>query len=304
MPALRPLDVVLRRLQQLQDDVLDVLADIPRLGQRGGVGHGERHVEDPRQCLRQQRLAAARRADQHDVGLLQLHVGILRRVVQPLVVVVHRHRQHPLGDLLADHVVVEHLADLVRRRHAVRRLDQIALGLLADDVHAELDALVADEHGRTRDQLADLMLALAAERAIKRVLRVAAARLAHLAPPAFATLSCIKYIVRAEPAATHPNGTCLSRELQAQRARLTPSSRRLHLFGPPGHDLVDMTPVLGLLGRHEAVALQRALHRLKALTGVLDIDLVQPPLDLQRLLGVDHDVGCLPLEARPRAGGP
>ena len=98
---------------------------------------------------------------------------------RPLVVVVDGDRQHPLGVVLADHVVVEHLADVVRRRHAVARLDQVGLVLLADDVHAQFDAFVADEHGRPGDQLADLVLALAAERAVERVLRVAAAGFAH-----------------------------------------------------------------------------------------------------------------------------
>jgi hypothetical protein len=38
---LGPLDVVVGRLDQLQQDVLDVLTDVPGLGQRGGVGNGE-----------------------------------------------------------------------------------------------------------------------------------------------------------------------------------------------------------------------------------------------------------------------
>src|SRR5579885_2201687 len=65
--ALRPLDVVVGRLEQLQDDVLDVLADIAGLGERRGVRHGEGDVDDARQRLRQQRLARAGRADQQDV---------------------------------------------------------------------------------------------------------------------------------------------------------------------------------------------------------------------------------------------
>ena len=55
--ALRPLDVVVAVLQQLLDDVLDVLADVAGLGQRGRIGNDEGHVQQPRQGLRQQRLA-------------------------------------------------------------------------------------------------------------------------------------------------------------------------------------------------------------------------------------------------------
>ena len=65
--ALGALDVVVGGLQQLEDDVLDVLADITGFGERGRISHGEGHVEDARQRLRQQRLAGAGRADQQDV---------------------------------------------------------------------------------------------------------------------------------------------------------------------------------------------------------------------------------------------
>ena len=177
--ALRPLDIVVGGLQQLQDDVLDILADIAGLGQRRRVGHREGHVDDARQRLRQQRLARAGRADQQDVRLRELDVVVLGAMGQALVVVVHGDRQHALGVVLADHVIVEHLADVARRRHAVARLDQRRLVLLTDDVHAELDAFVADEDGRTGNQLPHLVLALAAEGAVERVLRVAAAGLGH-----------------------------------------------------------------------------------------------------------------------------
>ena len=181
--ALRALDIVVGRLQQLEDDVLDVLADIAGFGQRRRVGHGERHVEDARQRLRQQRLARAGRPDQQDVRLRELDVVVLGLVVEPLVVIVDRDREHLLGVILADHVVVEDLADFLRGRNAVARLHQRGLVLLADDVHAQLDALVADEHRRPGNELAHLVLALAAERAVERVLRIAAADLAHSQSP-------------------------------------------------------------------------------------------------------------------------
>ena len=75
--ALRLLDVVVAVLQQLLDDVLDVLADVAGLGQRRRVGDHERHVEQPRQRLREQRLARAGRADQQDVALGELDVVLL-----------------------------------------------------------------------------------------------------------------------------------------------------------------------------------------------------------------------------------
>src|SRR5262249_36692884 len=68
-------------------------------------------------------------------------------------------------------------------RNAVARLDQRGLVLLVDDVHAQFDALVADEYGRAGDELAHLVLALAAERAVKRIFGIATADLAHLRIP-------------------------------------------------------------------------------------------------------------------------
>ena len=72
--ALGGLDVEVGGVQQLQQQVLDVLADVAGLGQRGGVADGEGHVEDAGQRLGQQRLAGAGRTDQEDVRLVDLDV--------------------------------------------------------------------------------------------------------------------------------------------------------------------------------------------------------------------------------------
>ena len=171
--ALGALDIVVGRLQQLQNDVLDVLADIAGFGERRGVGHGERHVEHARQGLGEQGLAAAGRADQHDVRLGDLDVVGLPAVAQPLVVIVHCNSENALGLVLADHIVVKDLAYLFGRRNAVLGLHQGGLALLPDDVHAKLDAFIADEYGRAGNELPDLMLALPAEAAIQGVAGVA-----------------------------------------------------------------------------------------------------------------------------------
>ena len=149
--GLRLLDVVVALLQQLLDDVLDVLADVARLGERRGVGDREGHVQQPRQRLGQQRLAAAGRADQQDVALGELDLVALALAaarLQPLVVVVDRDREHLLGAVLADHVLVEDVLDLVRLGQLLAGLRRLLLELLANDVVAQLDAFVADEDRR------------------------------------------------------------------------------------------------------------------------------------------------------------
>src|SRR5206468_72572 len=78
------------------------------------------------------------------------------------------------GVALPDHVAVEELPDLVRLGELVEHPDLTGLGeLLLDDLVAEVDALVADVDARAGDQLLDLLLALAAERALEEVAALA-----------------------------------------------------------------------------------------------------------------------------------
>src|SRR5439155_15934127 len=82
-----------------------------------------------------------------------------------LVVVVDRDRQLLLRALLADDVLVEELLDLLGRRERGPRAAVLEPVVVGDDVVADLDALVADEDGRTRDELPDVVLVLVTERA-------------------------------------------------------------------------------------------------------------------------------------------
>jgi len=165
-PGLGLLDVVVGGLDQLQQNVLHVLADVAGLGQGRGVGDRERHVEDPRERLREQRLAAAGRAQQQDVRLLKLDVRVAgHHHLDPLVVVVDGHRQRALGGVLTDHVLVQHLVDFPRLRQVLDVECRRSGELLVDDLVTEVDALVADVHPGACDQLLDLPLGLAAEAA-------------------------------------------------------------------------------------------------------------------------------------------
>jgi hypothetical protein len=109
------------------------------------------------------------RAQDHDVGLLQLDVLVLRADLDPLVVVVDRDRQDLLRGLLSDHVLVEERVDLLRLGELLE-LELGGLGeLLLDDLVAQVDALVADVHAGSGDELLDLLLRLAAERALQKI---------------------------------------------------------------------------------------------------------------------------------------
>ena len=72
------LDVVVGGLDELEEDVLDVLADVAGLGQGRRVGDGERDVEHLGQRLGEVGLAAAGGPDEQDVGLGDVDVvGVL-----------------------------------------------------------------------------------------------------------------------------------------------------------------------------------------------------------------------------------
>src|SRR5271166_541918 len=81
--------------------------------------------------------------------------------------------------VLTDYVIVEHLADVARSRNPVARLDERRFVLFTDNIHAEFDTFVADEHRWPSNQLSDLVLALATKRAVECVLRVATAGFGH-----------------------------------------------------------------------------------------------------------------------------
>ena len=92
--------------------------------------------------------------------------------LDPLVVVVDGDREGALGGLLADHVLLQHLVDLLRFGQVLQLEGGRRGQLLVDDLVAEVDALVADVDAGAGDQLLDLALRLAAEAAEELLVRV------------------------------------------------------------------------------------------------------------------------------------
>ena len=81
--------------------------------------------------------------------------------------VVNRHRQRLLRLLLTDHVLVEDVLDLLRRRYLGYSLRYLSLLVLRQNLIAERNALVADVDRRAGNELPDRVLGLSAERAAK-----------------------------------------------------------------------------------------------------------------------------------------
>ena len=191
--ALCALNIVIGRLQQFQNDVFNILTHITGFGQCGGIGHGERHVNDTGKGLRQIGFTATCRTNQHNVGLCQFNVIALRLMRQTLVMVMYGHRQNALGILLTNDIIIQNAHNFLRGRHTFTRLHHRGFIFLADDVHAKLDTLVTDKNGRACNQLAHFMLAFTAERAIKRILRIATA-VADFAHRSFLSIAAVAFI--------------------------------------------------------------------------------------------------------------
>ena len=68
------------------------------------------------------------------------------------------------GDILSDHVLVQHLFDFRRRRNLRYGFGNLALFVLREDFIAERDALIADIDRRARNEFPDRVLRLSAER--------------------------------------------------------------------------------------------------------------------------------------------
>ena len=110
-------DIEISGRYELEQDVLDVFANIARFGERRGIGNGKRHAQRSRERLREERLARAGRTEQEDVALSELDVVVARRVeAYALVVVVHRHRKRLLRRLLAHDVIGKLRVELMGRR--------------------------------------------------------------------------------------------------------------------------------------------------------------------------------------------
>ena len=112
------LNIAIGGLQQLQNNVLDVFADVTGFGQRRGVHDGERNIQHARKRLRQERFAGAGRANQKNVGLAQLDVARLLVQENALVMIVDGDGELLLRAILPNDVAIQKLFDLRRTRQA------------------------------------------------------------------------------------------------------------------------------------------------------------------------------------------
>src|SRR5699024_3815022 len=176
-----------RCLQKCDHQAYNVLADRHGQWQRHLVSHSQRNVQHTRGSERKGWRTVPRRTKHQYLAMGNLNSFIslsrfpaARRCsslrlfsLDALVVVVHRYRQHTLGRILANNVLVEEGRNF---RRAWKLLFFAFSGsslsctkFFFNDFIAELNALITNVHTATGDQLLNLLLALATEGTLKQV---------------------------------------------------------------------------------------------------------------------------------------
>ena len=172
---LRALNIVIRRLDQPQEDIFYILADIARLCERCRIRNGKRHVKNPGQRLRKHRFANACGAQEQNIALLDFHIRTLAEI-NAFIVVINSHAQRDFCLLLPDHIFVELIFQLLRRGKGKIRVVPPTVAvravLILNDLPAKLHTLVADENARPCDQRIHLILRFIAEGAAYTLLTV------------------------------------------------------------------------------------------------------------------------------------
>ena len=148
----RQLHVKIGGLQETKQNVLHIVAHISGLSQRSGVRDGKGNVQNFRQRLGKEGLAAARWPNEQNVALLKLHIGI-RAEIDTLIMVVHRDGQGDLRFVLPHDVIVHEGLDLYGCGQLVGGVQPAArIHFLPQKLAAGSDTVAADIHPRTGNQ--------------------------------------------------------------------------------------------------------------------------------------------------------
>ena len=166
--AFRFLHIIIRCLNELQEDVFHILTHITGFRKGCSISDGKRNIENPCQRLRQERLTAACGAKHQNVGLLQFHIIRLSCThINALIVIVNSHGEALFGLVLTDYILVEDCADVLRFWDVLEFYFCFFTELLLNDFIAQFNAFVADIDAGTSNQLSYLLLGLATKRALE-----------------------------------------------------------------------------------------------------------------------------------------
>ena len=150
-------DVVVCRLDQLQQYIFDIFADITGFCQCRGISDRERNTQNLSQGPRDVGLAGSCGADHQNIALLNFDIRIAASV-DSLVVVVNSHSECPFGSALSDHILIKEFNKLTGLFH-IFCLNKAALLFLlirlpeADkNIIGCLDAVLADDSAAASDE--------------------------------------------------------------------------------------------------------------------------------------------------------
>ncbi len=87
--------------------------------------------------------------------------------------VMHSNRQNALSVRLTDNIILKDIMDFLRGRNTLGRFKHGRFVLFTDNIHAEFNTFITNEYGWTSNQLANFMLAFAAERTVKSAFAIA-----------------------------------------------------------------------------------------------------------------------------------
>lgn len=259
--ALGFLDVVVRSLDEAEEDIFYIVSDIAGLCEGSGIRNRKRHIEVAGEGLGEECLAAAGRPEQDDIGFLQLYTVIFAFEKEAFIVVVHGDSQRDLGIVLLDDVLVDVFFDLFRCRHfgvsGFFALLFFVFPFFQKNVMTDVNAFAADVDAGSGDHVFDFVAGSAAEAADLRFFIFSV----HGLSPLF---------------------LCHFRQLIA------------------GEDVVDEAIVFRHLGCHEIIAFGVVFDGFEGLSAVLGKDAVQFFAQAEDLSRMDLDLGRLSLYAAQR----
>ena len=109
------------------------------------------------------------RPNQSDIRFLNLDIGATARQLDPLVMLIDGDGETFLGFVLADYILIEKGFDFVGLWQGRPRGYRLSLLVIADDLVADVDALIADVDRWPGNEFLDFILRFTAERTSQRV---------------------------------------------------------------------------------------------------------------------------------------
>ena len=146
--TLGPVNVEIRRLKELEQDIFYIFSHIAGLSQGCRISDGKGDIEALGQGLSQEGLARASWANHQDIGLLDIHIVLTPCILEidALVVIVYCYRQGAFGPILADDIMVENIEQFLRLWRVRQVCQDLFCQFFSDNFLGQFDTLITDEN--------------------------------------------------------------------------------------------------------------------------------------------------------------